>query len=507
MNVQRGLWTQLAGMQTSEAIRHGFCMLLFAVCLPLCAENTDSTAVAMTDTAAVLRDTTAAVDTTAAPKREIVALKNNLLYDAIATPNLEIEFRLAQHWTLEAGVGFNPFPLNDETFPKWRHVAAWVQPKYWICGAFQRDFVALNVGYAHYNVAGGTYPIGWMYNQVKDHRYQGDAVLFGASYGWHFPITHYFSIELEAGVEGGYTWYERYECKHCGLKNDEGGRWFALPKVAVSLVFPLGGSKGSVERRCPCEEMADTLVAKDTVVVVEVPDTVIVVEEPDTIVIVEVPDTVVVEEVPEEVVDTTSQYQANSQEIKRLRNRLLRKESEYQPYNTDMALSADERNVFLFFDVNVTKMDRSFLSNDRLMDSIMFVIGGALQDSTLRITRIQVVGYASFDGRWAYNKTLAAGRARTIQEHIQTTFGLPDDLFVVCNGEESWAELKYQLQKVEFLGRDEVFAIMDEESDPDTREAKIKRLHGGETYRYMRDELKQILRNLGCITIYYEEIE
>jgi outer membrane protein OmpA-like peptidoglycan-associated protein len=205
--------------------------------------------------------------------------------------------------------------------------------------------------------------------------------------------------------------------------------------------------------------------------------------------------------------ETTPKYEAESQEIRRLRNRLLRKEEEYQPYNTDMALGADERNVFLFFEVNVTKMDRSFLSNDRLMDSIMFVLGEATKDTTLQITRIQIVGYASFDGRRAYNSQLAAGRANTIKEYIQSNFDLPDNLFVICNGEESWAELKYKLQQIEFEGRDEVIEIMNTEPDPDVREAKIKQLHGGATYRYMRDELRYIMRNLGCITIFYEEIE
>jgi hypothetical protein len=47
---------------------------------------------------------------------------------------------------------------------------------------------------------------------------------------------------------------------------------------------------------------------------------------------------------------------------------------------------------------------------------------------------------------------------------------------------------------------------MDTEPDPDKREMLIKKLHGGATYRYMRDELKRILRNLGCITVFCEPV-
>ncbi|WP_352423154.1 DUF3575 domain-containing protein, partial [Proteiniphilum sp.] len=38
-----------------------------------------------------------------------VAIKNNLLYDATATPNLALEMALSRKMTLELGAGVNPF--------------------------------------------------------------------------------------------------------------------------------------------------------------------------------------------------------------------------------------------------------------------------------------------------------------------------------------------------------------------------------------------------------------
>ena len=38
-----------------------------------------------------------------------VALKNNLAYDALLTPNLSVEFSLGKKWTLDAQVGMNFF--------------------------------------------------------------------------------------------------------------------------------------------------------------------------------------------------------------------------------------------------------------------------------------------------------------------------------------------------------------------------------------------------------------
>ena len=139
-------------------------------------------------------------------KKEVVALKNNLFYDAMATPNLELEVLLDPKWTMEFGVGFNPFPLNDEKYPKWRHLVVSVAPRYWFCHPFNRGFFSFNAAYAHYNVAGDAYPVAYMYKQVRENRYQGDAVMAGVSFGWHFPISPHFSIELEGGADAGYTW-------------------------------------------------------------------------------------------------------------------------------------------------------------------------------------------------------------------------------------------------------------------------------------------------------------
>lgn len=448
---------------------------------------------------------TSAEENTGPKKTEVVALKNNLLYDAAATPNLFLEIRLAPKWSLELGAGFNPFPLDDTKFPKWRHVMASIAPRYWFCNVFNRGFISFNAAYAHYNVAGDAYPVSWMYKEVKDGRYQGDAVMAGVSGGWHFPIKPYFSIELEGGVDAGYSWYDRFECKHCGDKTASGGRWLVLPKLAVNIVFPLGGDEQSLARRCDCEKLA---TAAETVA--EAAEEVAQEETPaqeETAIAQKAPAAAPAEPA-EKVVPIVPVTQEEDKAIAK-----IQPAEEVQPeegYEVEeevshMVLSLGPKNGYLYFDVDVSKMDRSFLENEDLMSSIMDAIGSILEDSTIRISHIDVVGLASFDGRLAYNTRLAGARANTIKEYIQGTYPqLADSLFTVTNGGESWTDLRKMLEGVEFEGRDEVFAIMDEEPDLDLREKKIKALHGGATYRYMRDELRHIMRNLGRITVSIE---
>jgi outer membrane protein OmpA-like peptidoglycan-associated protein len=410
-------------------------------------------------------------------KVEVVALKNNLLYDAAATPNLQLEIRLAPKWTLELGAGFNPFPLKDTQFPKWRHVSASIAPRYWFCNAFHRDFISVNVAYAHYNVAGNAYPIGWMYPQVKDNRYQGDAVMAGASYGWHFAITPHFSIELEAGVDAGYSWYDRFECKHCGDKTESGGRWLVLPKLGVNLVVPLGGDELSLARRCDCEKM-DSKPEDETE------------ESPAGA----VRDSIIAAPI---AVAAASEYASRAPRASQ-KNTYLKSTSQSRPREQYYAPEA-----FFYFEVDMEHLDSAFIRNDESMRTIDRI----LRDSILYVMSIEVVGYASFDGRVAYNERLARGRAQMIKSYLQRTYGLPDSLFVVISGGEQWEDMETRIYTMDFKGHEEVLSIIEKEPNLDRRERLIKQLHDGETYRYMRDELRPVMRKLGKVTVYCKAIE
>lgn len=497
-------------------------------------------------------------------KDEVVAIKNNLLYDAAATPNLQLEVKMAPKWSMEFGVGFNPFPLDDTRFPKWRHLMVSVAPRYWFCNVFNRGFVSINAAYAMFNVAGDAYPVSWMYKEVKDGRYEGHAAMAGASGGWHFPIKPYFSIELEGGVDAGYAWYRQYECKHCGDMQSQGGRWLVLPKIGVNLVFPLGGDEESLARRCDCEKLETaaeaaaaaaaatavaTTAASETDTIAQedrfAPSDTLAREEPEqAVAVAEEPaakdhapkreeqpaeeEQAIAKTEPEQTIAKTEPVETPAEpagpvvpvipvapeEEKAIAKAEPVEEMPAEEPATDepveeviahKVLSLGPRNGYLYFDVDVSKMDRSFLENDELMADILDALGEILADTTLRISRIEVTGFASFDGRLAYNIRLAAARAKTIKEQMQAAYPqLADSLFDITNGGESWEDLREMLEKVDFEGRDEVFAIMDEEPDLDLREKKIKALHSGATYRYMRDELKHIMRNLGRITVNIE---
>lgn len=487
----------------------------------------------------------------------VMALKNNLLYDAVLTPNIQLEFRLNDHWSLQAGVGFNPFPIDDVVIPKWRHLSVDLAPRYWFCRTFSRDFVSFNLAYAHYNVAGGMYPVGWLYKPVQSNRFQGDALMAGVSYGWSRTISQHFSIELEGGVDGGWTRYDKFACAHCGKLLAQEHKWFVVPRLGVNLVVLLGGDEQAYEDRCDCHKLAQnnagqqadepsaveqeqpitdnpavsdtTQVDYPTIEIQSAPDTLSQPSEPDTPHLVSPRDADMLLSIAQkqdslrevlrsiedgtptgatriQVADLVEQQTelAHLDQMARLRELVLRPLDEFDYYDPEERVTREPNSIFMHFDVDESGIDRTFIHNDELLDSIMQVIDQALHDQSIRISLIRIVGMASFDGPINANERLSYNRARALKQYIQQRFAFDESIYRIYNGGECWQELRWYLEQESFPGKREVMRIIDTEPDFEKREAQIKKLRKGQTYAYMRTHFKRYLRNLGTITVYYE---
>lgn len=168
-------------------------------------------------------------------------VKNNLLYDATLTPNIETEVKVGPRQTIGLTLGFNPFPLKDSYDPegenkKLRHLLVSPQWRYWFCETFAGHFVSVNMAYVHYNVSNIKFPFG-LYKNVDKERRQGDLAAVGASYGHSWIISPRWSLEAEAGADVGYAWSKRYKYHHCGMYIGPDNHWVVMPKVGISIIY------------------------------------------------------------------------------------------------------------------------------------------------------------------------------------------------------------------------------------------------------------------------------
>ena len=166
---------------------------------------------------------------------QTLAVKNDLLTGALSSPNLSVEVKLSDRFTLEAGFHYNPFPAGGDK--RWKHWFVQPELRYWMCQPFGGHFFGAHLMYGVYNAGDMKLPLG-LFKGVRSSRYEGDFLGLGVSYGYHFILSPRWSIGTSLGVGFLHIGYERYRCLHCGEQTGGGYKNFIAPtRAAVSLVY------------------------------------------------------------------------------------------------------------------------------------------------------------------------------------------------------------------------------------------------------------------------------
>lgn len=147
-----------------------------------------------------------------------LTLHTNVAYWATTTPNVGIEGRIADRWTIGASGSYNSFHFpqwQDEdrsTYnPKLAHWTAVPEIKYWFCKAFERSSVGLHGIYGAFNI--GAIPL---FPEVQYYRYEGYAYGGGISYGYHWAIGKRWGFEFSLGVGYLHLRYTKIHGYTCG---------------------------------------------------------------------------------------------------------------------------------------------------------------------------------------------------------------------------------------------------------------------------------------------------
>lgn len=418
--------------------------------------------------------------------RAQVAIKNNLLYDAAMTPNLGVEFRLGEkhRWTLGMNVGYSPFELGTDTERRWRHVLVMPEARYWFCEAFARHFISINTVYSHYNAAKLDLPL----YSTEDFRYQGDFVGAGASWGYDIALgkNKRWNLEFEAGADLCYTWYDQYACEHCGAELGSDQKFFVLPKLGINIAYLFPGGHLNKNRMRACDKPLELLNNIPYIA----PEPKPFVPQLEDLSLVGTLDTL-------------------------LRNHpVLAHISQYEPYTEDVVLRKKGGMLYVHFPINQMELRRDFRDNGKVLDEIIHVTRLILADSVVSVKKIQIIGLASIEGPFQLNCDLGDGRARALQNYVQRILPATAGMFEVNGGCEAWAEFRDQVndlrqQQSEGITMEELDKVLDiiaTQPDKNQREAQLRRLNGGRTFRYLQQNVLADQRNSGYVRIYYDYV-
>ena len=418
---------------------------------------------------------------TQAAQAQKVTISNNLLYDAWLTPNLRVGVKLSPHWSAGVTAGYRPWPTDDHQEKKWKHLLISPDLRYWTDSVNVHHFFGVNLIYSHYNVADVKFPFG-LYKSVRDERRQGDLGALGVYYGYSWPLGRHWNIEALIGVAVGYTKYDRYECGECGTKIGDNKTWFAMPQAGLNIVFNIPGRPKKV-----AEPVEHVLPVIEPVV------------QPELEVKTE-PVEVVVDTVPADPITLLCEEYP-----------ILADVSEYKPYDRSQVLRRDQRAKFVYFPMSKTDIQPGWRDNQQTLDQIVEATKKLLALKGAKLSKIQIVGLASFDGALAFNEKIAQGRADALKKYIQDRLAVSDDQFDVAYGGEDWADFRDQIEEAIANGDNhaaelqKVVDIIDSEQNLNRREQKIRKLHYGHTYQYIKEHYLGDQRNSGYLRVFYDQ--
>lgn len=163
--------------------------------------------------------------------QELAVSTNLVEYVNLGTMNLDASYGFARHWSVEAGVKYNPFSFGEgEDALQNRQRAISAGAKYWPWHIFSGWWVAGHVRYQEYN-AGGL---------VSAETSEGDRFGSAVQVGYTFMVSRHFNLNLGAGIWAGRDVYKVYACPSCGRILDHGSKFFVLPSdiiVALAYIF------------------------------------------------------------------------------------------------------------------------------------------------------------------------------------------------------------------------------------------------------------------------------
>ena len=409
-------------------------------------------------------------------KAQNVTMSNNLIYDATLTPNLRMGLRLSPHWSMGVTAGFNPWPSDDQAVRKMKHLLISPDVRYWSDSVNVHQFFGVNLIYSHYNVGGISFPFG-LWKSVRDERRQGDLGAVGAYYGYSWPLGRFWNLEAFIGAAFGYTGFDRYKCEHCGTKIGRKNQFFVMPQIGLNFVYNIPG-------RPVMSSLPNVLIQPE----IEIPN------------VVEKPFVAILNPVAEHRFQLQEQSDSN----------FIMSFANYKPYEDTHCKGG--KGLLVHFGMGSSKLYPTYRENKQTLKHILELTRQMIADTTCNVRKIQIVGFASVDGNPVYNKKLSINRAQALKQYIQQEVSLPYSIFESTGAGEAWAEFNDNIQNVLANGYDnginlkKVIDIINNTNESKLREKRIRKLDGGRTWEFIRNNILKEQRYSGLIRIYYEDV-
>lgn len=183
--------------------------------------------------------------------------------------------------------------------------------------------------------------------------------------------------------------------------------------------------------------------------------------------------------------------------------------------------------AFLDFPVNETIIYPKYRRNPQELRRICNTISHALFDKSIQVTSISLHGYASPESPYSNNTRLATGRTTALMQFLRNKYKVSESLFHNQFTPEDWMNLRGFIategrrrvkgdiwyENASILetpeapacvrnNRDELLRVIDLDMNPDEKDLLLKRVAGGEPYKWLLKNVYPGLRHTDYIVEY-----
>ena len=163
--------------------------------------------------------------------QELSVSTNIADYARAGTLNVEAGYGFARHWSVSAGVKYNPYTFGSSEDLRFRRQRLYsAGARWWPWHIYSGWWFDSRVQYQEFaNTKGRGGPAT-----------EGDRYGAGILAGYSHMLGKHFNLDFGAGFWGGWSSYVTYTCPSCGRISDSGTKPFLLPAdivLALNYIF------------------------------------------------------------------------------------------------------------------------------------------------------------------------------------------------------------------------------------------------------------------------------
>ena len=162
--------------------------------------------------------------------------------------------------------------------------------------------------------------------------------------------------------------------------------------------------------------------------------------------------------------------------------------------------------------LNRPEVDSTFVDNTARITDMRSFLESLRDDSLTRVSRVRFRGTASPDGCYEFNVRLSQERLNAFKTFVGGYISIPDSIIDSNSSAVPWDEFRKAVEASDISHRDEVLAIIDEESKLvpwfgnrhiDARLIKLKNMYRGSVWEQLKTPILRDLRYGEAVFEYY----